>query len=82
MIQMKLDSCKNLIYHSSYGSPKIGITSPETYSIFLEDEILRTSIVGFTEDYIDRLITIASVDNQHDFKSVIKHIKKEKHIQT
>ena len=64
----------------SYGSPNIGNTSAETYSIFLEDKVLTIFIVGFTEDYRDRLIAIVSLDNQYDFKSVIKHIKREMHL--
>ena len=61
---------------SCYGSPNIGNTSTETYSIFLEDKLLTIFIVGFTEDYRDRLIAKVSFDNQYEFKSVIKHIKR------
>ena len=64
----------------SYGSPNIGNTSAETYSIFLEDKLLTIFIVGFTEDYRDRLIAIVSFDNQYEFKSAIRHIKREMHL--
>ena len=64
----------------SYGSPNIGNTSAESYSIFLEDKLLTIFIVRLTEDYRDGLIAIVSFDNQYDFTSVIKHIKREMHL--
>ena len=64
----------------SYGSPNIKNTSAETYFILLEEKLLNNFMVGFTEDYRDRLIAIVSFDNQHDFKLVIKHIKREMHL--
>ena len=64
----------------SYGSPNIGNTSAETYSIFLEDKLFIIFIVGLTEDYRDSLIAIISFDNQYEFKSVMKHIKREIHL--
>ena len=64
----------------SYGSPNIGNTSAETYSIFLEDKLFNIFMVGLTEDYRDRLIAIVSFDNQYEFKAVIKHIKREMHL--
>ena len=64
----------------SYGSPNIGNTSAETYSILLEDKLIIIFIVGPTEDYRDRLIAIVSFDNQYKFKAVIKHIKREMHL--
>ena len=64
----------------SYGSPNIGNTSAETYSIFLEDKLFTIFIVGFTEKYKDKLIAIVSFDNQYEFTSVIKHIKREMYL--
>ena len=64
----------------SYGSPNIENTSAETYSIFLEDKLFIIFIVGFTEDYTDRLIAIVSFDNQYEFKAVIRHIKRDMYL--
>ena len=64
----------------SYGSPNIGNTSAETYSIFLEDKLPTIFIVGFTEDYKDRLLAIVSFDNHYEFKSVIKQIQREMYL--
>ena len=64
----------------SYGSPNIENTSAETHSIFLEDKLFVIFIVGFTEDYRDRLIAIVSFDNQYEFKAVIRHIKRDMYL--
>ena len=64
----------------SYGSPNIENTSAETYSIFLEDKLFIIFIVGFTEDYRDRLIAIVSFDNQYEFKAVNRHIKRDMYL--
>ena len=60
--------------------PNIENTSAETYSIFLEDKLFIIFIVGLTEDYRDRLIALVSFDNQYEFKAVIRHIKREMHL--
>ena len=59
----------------SHGSPNIGNTSAETYSIILEYKLLTIFIVRFTENYKDKLIAIVTFDNQYEFKSLIMHIK-------
>ena len=64
----------------SYGSPNIENTSAETHSIFLEDKLFIIFIVGFTEDYRDRLIAIVLFDNQYEFKAVIRHLKRDMYL--